>query len=57
MERKKDIRNKDSKGVFHGYQQWYSGNGTLWLRTMAKNDLPIGYSEGHMEKLTRFHIR
>lgn len=56
MNYKQDIRNKDSKGVFHGYQQWYSGNGTLWLRTMAKKDLPIGYSESHVDKVTTFFI-
>jgi hypothetical protein len=47
---KKSIRNYNSKGEYHGYQEWYL-NGKLQLRCMIKNDTLYGYSEWHDDKI------
>lgn len=42
----KTINNKNSKGQYHGYQEWYRDNGSiLKLRVVMKHGLEIGYEE------------
>jgi len=53
---KKTIRNKNTKGQRHGYQEWYWDN-ELSYRGNNKNGEIIGYSEWHFTKQTRYHIR
>ena len=60
----KDIRNKNSKYQYHGYQEWYphNSNNTLFrskiaYRSNMKNGKLIGYSELHYMYLTEYHIR
>lgn len=58
----KDIRtvlsmNRNSKGQYHGYQEWYSNSLTKVLyRGNFKNDIRIGYVEYHSIKKTIFLI-
>ena len=42
---RKNIVNKNSKGKYHGYQEWYWGNGNLWWRCNDINNLEDGYQE------------
>ena len=51
----KDIRNKNSRGQSHGYQEWY-GYHELIYRGNYKNNERIGYAEYHGSKRTRFNI-
>ena len=58
---KEDIRNKNSKGQRHGYQEWYSYTKLnykekLIYRGDYKNNERIGYAEYHGTKQTRFNI-
>lgn len=55
---KKDIENKNQKGQFHGYQEWYNSSG-ISFRSTCKNNLYIGYHESHLKsiKQTHFFIR
>jgi hypothetical protein len=55
----KDIRNTNSKGKFHGCQEWYNSSGELAYRGNYKNNIDIGYQEYHLKsiKQTHFHIR
>lgn len=55
MKRYKDIDPKNSKGHYHGYQQWYWNK--LWVRANYKNGNMIGYEEDHGIKKTNFHIK
>jgi hypothetical protein len=64
MKENKDIESKNSKGEYHGYQEWCWGNGEIKCRGMAKNDKELGYFESHNYnnsrinyKTTRFFIR
>jgi hypothetical protein len=54
---KKDIRNHNSKGECHGYQEVYYVNGKLSFRGNFKNGSGIGYFEMHHSKLTDYCIR
>ena len=54
--KKKDIRPANSKGQYHGYQEWYVGD-SLALRNVIKNGRIMGYLERHMAKITNFYIR
>lgn len=56
---KKDIETKNTKNQLHGYQEWYTINGKIWVRAMYKNGNLIGYKERHIDKLklTYYHIR
>jgi hypothetical protein len=54
---KKDIDPKDSKGFYHGYQEWYLPNGKMWTRGIMKNNLDLHYMERHTLKITYYHIR
>ena len=47
MKENKDIRPVNSKGLYHGYQEWYYMNGNVKLRCMCKNGLVCGYFEWH----------
>ena len=42
----KDIRNFNSKWVYHGYQELYESN-IISFRGSFKNNLSIGYQEYH----------
>jgi len=57
MKDKKDIINFNSKGQYHGYQEWYNGIGNLGARSQCKNHVFIGYHEWHVDKQTVFFIR
>ena len=39
-----NIKSKNSKDQFHGYQEWYE-DGKPWLRVIYKHGLEIGYEE------------
>jgi hypothetical protein len=45
----KTIKNRNSKGELHGYQEWYHEDNGLWLivRGVSKNNKEIGYIEQH----------
>lgn len=54
----KDIRNKNSKYQYHGYQEWYPHyNNKLAYRSNMKNGKLIGYSELHYMYRTEYHIK
>lgn len=52
---KKNITNFNNKGQWHGYQEWYVYN-KIVLRGYRKNDILIGYTEGHNSKQTIYYI-
>ena len=52
----KDIKNKNSKEQYHGYQEWHIRN-ELYYRGNIKNNKHIEYSEFHSSKITRYNIR
>ena len=47
----------NSKGHYHGYQEWYASDGKMCLRGNSKNGRDIGYNERHYTKRTTFDIR
>jgi hypothetical protein len=51
----KDIRNYNSKGGLHGYQERYDAD-ILCYRGNTKNNQSIGYFEFHNWKETKFCI-
>ena len=53
----KDIKNYNSKGEWHGHQEWYYNNGKVAHRGTSKNTRDIGYNEWHSSKRTEYHIR
>ena len=53
---KKDIENRNDKGQYHGYQEWY-GNNELWHRGKYKNGQAVGYYENHTFEQTNFYIK
>ena len=55
-EYKVDIEHKDSKGFYHGYQEYYSDN-KLWLRKKSRHGFNFGYVEIHRHQKTFFYIR
>jgi hypothetical protein len=52
----KNIINRNSKGEYHGYQEWYWKDNTLRNRGNCNNGKLIGYSEYHVIKQTIFNI-
>jgi hypothetical protein len=56
---KTNIENKNHRGQYHGYQEWYGEDNGLAFRSTCKNNLYIGYSEAHLKfiKQTYFNIR
>jgi hypothetical protein len=50
-----DIDQKDAKGEYHGYQQWYWDN-DLWVRCTYKHGNDIGYEENHRNEETNYYI-
>ena len=50
------IRNRNSRGEYHGYQQWYMLN-ILALRGTWINNQKTGYVEYHMMQQTTYFIR
>ncbi len=40
-----NISGRNSIGQLHGYQEWYNGDGYLWVRDNWYNGKPIGYQE------------
>jgi hypothetical protein len=58
----KDIDNYNADGKEHGYQEWYTKDNKLFVRTKYKNGFEIGYEEIHGGKIeedcfTTFYIR
>ena len=47
MKQNKDIITRNSKELFHGYQEQYHKNGNVKVRCMCKNGLVCGYFEWH----------
>ena len=41
----KDIDNKNTKGEWHGYNQWIDKSGKLWVRGVFKHGELVGYHE------------
>jgi hypothetical protein len=39
------INNKNAKGQWVGYQEWYTRSNKLWFRGHYKNEKAIGYQE------------
>ena len=54
---KNDTHTKNSKGNLHGYQEWYSFSGVLYIKGKYKNGKEIGYEELHLTKQTNYYIR
>jgi hypothetical protein len=54
---KQVIRNKNDKGQYHGYQEWYFNGKIIAHRYIVRNGQNIGYSEWHGFKKTNFYIR
>lgn len=56
---KEDITNRNSKGQYHGYQEWHSDSTIfiMWGRLSYKNGKEIGYEEWHVTKETTYYIR
>ncbi len=52
----KEIKTKNYKGQFHGYQEWYLV-GRIRLRCIMKHDVEIGYEEWHEWDETNYYIR
>ncbi len=55
----KNIINKNDKGRYHGYQEWYFGNGKLDYKGFFNNGIRFAYEEEHYYngKLKKsFHI-
>ena len=50
-----DIITQNSKGQYHGYQEWYGH--TLYYRGNIKHNESIGYTEYNRAKKTNFYIR
>ncbi len=44
---KKNIENLNSKGQYHGYQEWYYSNGELWYKGFCYNGELVDYEEFH----------
>ena len=51
----KDIITQNSKGQYHGYQEWYGYK--LYYRGNIKHNESIGYTEYNRAKQTNFYIR
>ncbi len=41
----KSIINKNDKGRYHGYQEWYYSDGKLLYKGFYNNDMPVDYQE------------
>jgi len=52
----KDIENKNNKGEYHGYQEWYIKD-ELSYRAIWKNNIIIGYEEWHGFKQANYYIK
>jgi hypothetical protein len=51
------IRNRNSRGEYHGYQQWHRLN-TLAFRGTFKNNSSAGYTERHCYEIqTTYYIQ
>ncbi len=53
----KNIRTYNTKGEYHGYQEWYWKSDVLIFRGNWKNGNAVGYSDWHNIKETLYHIR
>ncbi len=58
---KENIITRNSKGQYHGYQEWYSfyDNSAickLSYRAMWNNGKRIGYIECHLQQKTTYYI-
>jgi len=54
---KEEINKYNSKGQYHGYNEWYNVDGSLRIRTNWKNGRVFGYFEYHAHKQTNYYIR
>ncbi len=56
----RDIENYNSKGLYHGYQEWYFSNGNIGLKCYFNNDIEVDYEERYRLngklKVKNFHI-
>ena len=52
----KTIINRNYKGEYHGYQEWYYHQ-KLSYRGKWKNNIKIDYEESHTWKETIFYIK
>lgn len=53
---KSDIKTRNNKYQYHGYQEWYFYNKLIY-RGKYKNGKLVDYSEHCMKKQTRYYIR
>ena len=51
-----NIKSKNSKDQFHGYQEWYWKD-TIYFKSNYINGKRIGYTENHYINKTTFYIR
>ena len=47
--------NKNSKGQYHGYQEWYNNSKLIYKGNYINNNM-IGYSEYHWCKIIIYYI-
>jgi hypothetical protein len=54
----KHIRTYNTKGEYHGYQEWYWKSDVVYYRGKYKNNTPLGYVEYHGDnkQTTYYHI-
>ncbi len=43
----KGITNRNDKGLYHGYQEWYFSNGNIGLKGFWYNGIEVDYEEFH----------
>ncbi len=54
----KSITNRNKKGNFNGYQEWYGViYGKLQIRGFLKNNKVIRYYEDHLNEKTLYSIK
>jgi hypothetical protein len=56
MKTPKHIEPRNTKGQWHGYQEWYKDDKML-LRGTYKHGKDYGYEEHHQENETNFYIK
>ena len=58
MSIKKGVYNKNDKGEWHGYNEWYWSERIYYpVRVNYRNDKETGYEENAWNKKTNFYIR
>lgn len=51
-----DIEHKDSKGFYHGYQEWF-WESYIWVRKKSRHGLNLDYYENHKDRRVVFYLR